>query len=295
MIRFSAFVAVILLSVYSSFAGLASPAKILAEPVSEVSRTEVRTDVSYTATSSLDSGDEGSADAWSYGFRALHRVPLSGGWYLALGMAAERTDFGRHAAPLPSHLQSASAVIALQYFRAGRLGAFLEMRPGQYFQDDFSGDAFDIPTVAAFAWPITDRFFGIIGFSAGLMREYPVLPAIGFRWNATDRITVDALLPSPSVRYKLGDAWEIWVGGEWAGGTYRTASSKAFPPELRGALLSYQEARAGAGIAWTPCEGCTIEASAGYAFWREFDYHRAGREFEMEGAPYGKLSMRWEF
>ena len=58
---------------------------------------------------------------------------------------------------LPDHLQAASAHLAVEYVVKDFPGISIELDPGVYFQDDVSGDAFDIPGKAYRDIPLKER------------------------------------------------------------------------------------------------------------------------------------------
>ncbi len=63
-------------------------------------------------------------------------------------------------------------------------------------------------------------------------------------------------------------------------------------------MVTYSEYRAGGGIAFQPCpqwDGLTVDIAGGWAFERNFDFHRADKEYSAEGAPYVKLEIRGQF
>jgi len=80
-------------------------------------------------------GDQDSIqNSISYG----HRIHLNGHLYLQLGIAYNRFDFSTTNAPVPTHLHSIAAVIGVDYMHNDDVGAFIQIRPGIYTEDNFN-------------------------------------------------------------------------------------------------------------------------------------------------------------
>jgi hypothetical protein len=266
-------------------------------PAPPQSFTDVTLSASHVGESNFEQGNGryGSQSATGTQFTAKYHVPLTGNWFLVLGASYGRFDFSLGNAPVPSHLQEAEGIIAIEYRKNDTVGFLFETRPGVYFANDITSSAFDSPTVLAAAWEITDTFALMGGVSYARLRNYPVLPIIGARWIINDRWTLRAILPNPRLIYKASDNLQFWVGGELTGGAYRTDRRDIHPSSLNGATVTYYETRVGAGMIWNPCSGGSVELGAGYALSRTFDYHRADEEYDLEPAPYigAKVTLKF--
>jgi hypothetical protein len=278
--------------------------------VVEPSRTEVpltlfRLRSSYVFESDFDNSDNTSGDALSNTFEFGQRIPLDlswprnsdGGWYLRLGADYTRFDFDNSGdAPLPSTLQSIAGVIALEYIQSGEVGILFETAPGVYFENDVNSGSFDSPTKLAAAFPLTSDLYVIAGVTYSGLRSYPFLPAVGVFWRISDRWTLRAIVPEPRLIFRPSDRLALWVGGEVAGGSFRTDDDHERDPKLRKAVLTYSEYRVGAGFTYGDVDRVALDVGAGYAFERKFDYHRADEDFETEeGAPFVKVTLRAAF
>jgi hypothetical protein len=268
------------------------------------SRLLFRATSSYVFESDFERGDNASGDALQSEFDFGYRIPVElgwpnaecGQWYLRLGARYTRFDFGHEGGlPLPSTLQSAAAVVALEYLQRGEIGVLFETRPGVYFEHDINTGAFDSPTILALAIPITDNFYGIVGASGSLLRSYPVIPLVGFFWRVSPEWTVKAYLPEPRIIYSPTENLSFWVGGELTGGSFRVDDDQGRQANLRNAVVTYSEYRASAGVTWS-AKNYSVEVGGGYAFQRKFDYHRAEEGFATdEGAPFVKVELRAAF
>lgn len=265
----------------------------------------IRKTADYVFESDFEEG-EGRQDAAHFAFEIGQRIPVSigwpvidcGQWYFRLGGVYDRFVFGTEdEARVPGSLQSLAGVVALEYVVQGQVGILIESRPGVYFEHDISTSAFDAPTVIGAAIPVfgNDRFFLIAGVSFSLLRSYPVIPLLGVLWNVNEKWVVRGYLPEPRLIYKPSKDLQLWVGGELTGGAYKTDHSNVKPEEIRGAVVTYTDVRVGAGVTWQPFAWSVIDLGAGYSIDRNFDYHRTDREYDTEGAPYVKVSVKTMF
>lgn len=261
---------------------------------------------SYVFESDFERGRDASGDAWNGRFGASRRFAFDGPnwsglecaqWYLRFGLEYSRFEFDNAGSlPLPDHLQSLSARIGVEYLVQGIPAFLIEAFPGFYFEDDMRSDRFDVPVRVAAGFRITDALFGAVGVSYTSFRSVPFIPLVGAYWRINEQWALSLLAPSPRLVYTPSSAWEFWVGGELAGGSFRVDSGdKGRQEKLRGAVLSYSEYRVGAGVAWKN-DVWTVEFGGGYALQRKFDFHRAEEGYKTdEGAPYVAVEVRARF
>ncbi len=284
-----------------------SAKKVLSEPCPPNTLDWVTLRSDYTFESDFERGHDASGSAWSKAFEINHRIPLQlfggwpnqdcGQWYLRLGADYNRWDFDNNGGlPIPNTLQSFAGIVALEYVVNEATGILLEARPGFYFEHHADTDDFNVPVNFAAAYPLTDNFFVVAGVSYNNFRTYQFLPLIGFSWKVSDRVLVRAVLPEPRITYQATDKLAFWVGGELAGGSFRTDGNEfEQKPNLKRAVVTYSEYRAAVGVAYKTGP-CTIDVGAGYAFQRKFHFHRAEEGFETdEGAPFVKVELRTAF
>src|SRR6266403_6293811 len=139
----------LLAGVMSAFGGPATfepqPSLI---PADENSHDLFYYETTYTFDSDFKESKLGHGDSLYNDFSYDHRFLITGKWYFRAGVEYERYDFGGSDNGLPDHLQAASAHLALEYVSHDFPGISLELDPGVYFQDNVTGDAFDIPITA---------------------------------------------------------------------------------------------------------------------------------------------------
>ena len=279
-------------------------AKAVEEPSRRDTQLIARFTTSYVFESDFERGDDASGDVWSKDFELGYRIPIEigwprngdGSWYLRLGGRYVHHDFNNDGGlPLPDSLQSVAGVIGLEYLIEGRRAILFDVQPGVYFEHDINDGAFDAPVRLAVPIPINDSFAFIVGAAYSRLRSYPLLPLVGFNWKINDRWTVAAIPPDPRIIYSASKNLHVWFGGELTGGSYRTDRREVNRRELSGAVVTYSDWRVGAGVTWES-EHVTLEVGGGYAFQREFDFHRAEQSYKTdEGAPFARIEIQAAF
>jgi len=77
-------------------------------------------------------------------------------------------------------LQAAYGHLAIEYVSHDFPGISLELDPGVYFQDNVTGDAFDIPIKAYTTIPLKkDKIFAVVGLGWSLYQD----PIVAPRWR----------------------------------------------------------------------------------------------------------------
>lgn len=237
----------------------------------------------------------GEQDAFNFNFDYAHRFHLSGNLYLHAGVAYQRFDFG-NVTRLPDHLQSAAGVFGIDYMHGEDVGAFIEVRPGFYTENDFDGNSFDVPITAARIWVLQpDKLYLLTGANAAFLRgRFPILPFAGLIWKPNSQWRVFAVLPEPRVIYSPTKKVDLWAGGQLVGGSFRTDGNGTRTP-LDGAQVDYSEYRIGAGLDYNITPNLAVDLGGGYAIERQFDFHRASRKFDSDGAPYLRAALSAKF
>ncbi|MBA2622190.1 MAG: hypothetical protein H0U88_01035 [Chthoniobacterales bacterium] len=258
-------------------------------------------DASYVFESKLSFDDDdnfGDQDALQTSIEYSHRFRLSGSLYLRAGLAYNRFDFGQSSAPVPDQLHSLAAIVGIDYMVGNDVGAFLQLRPGFYAEDDFDGDSFDVPITLARIWVLQPkRLYLLTGVNVAFLRgQLPVLPILGLIWYPSDNWKVFAVVPEPRIVYSPNKNIGLWLGGQLTGGSFRTDHSDTiFPRKLSGAQVDYSEYRAGLGVDFRCGDAVTLTAAGGYAIQRRFNFERAGDDYDTDPAPYARLSLKAEF
>jgi hypothetical protein len=253
----------------------------------------------YVFESDLNHGGKvGEQDAFQSSIEYGHRFLLGGNWYLHAGFSYDRFDFKNTAAPVPVHLQSGAGVIGIDYMKGTDVGAFIEFRPGIYTEERVGLASFDCPiTVARFFVLQQDKLYFLVGANGSFLRAtFPVIPLVGLVWIPTDTIRVLAVPPEPRVIYSPHKNFSIWLGGEFAGGSFRTDREDTIvPASLSGAVVDYIDYRAGLGLIYSPNDSVDIDIGGGYSIERSFNYKRADLYYRTDPAPYVRVEVKVKF
>jgi hypothetical protein len=272
---------------------------IVEEKTGAVSRDLIEFESSYVFGSDLHRGGSFGdqyeiQNSFSYG----HRFFLSGHLYLHLGISYDRFDFGATNAPVPEHLQSVAGTIGIDYMHNSDVGAFIQVKPGFYTQDDFNSSSFDAPITLGRIFVLQpDKLYVFVGANASFLRgRYPVIPLAGLIWLPNEQWKIMGILPEPRIIYSPCDKFDLWVGGQLTGGSFRTNRDDTIVPhKLSGAEVDYSDYRVGGGFIYSPCDAITIDLGGGYSLQRRFDFHRADMTYKTDPAPYLRLEFKAKF
>jgi hypothetical protein len=264
-----------------------------------VSRDLFEFESSYVFGSDLHRGGSfGDQDALSNSFSYGHRFLVNGHIYLHLGVSYDRFDFGTTGAPVPDHLQGVAGTIALEYMHGNDIGAFIQVKPGFYTENDFNSASFDAPiTVGRIFVLQEDKLYVFAGANASFLRgQYPVIPLAGIIWLPNERLRFLALLPEPRIIYSPCNKLDFWVGGQLTGGSFRTDHDDTIVPhKLSNAQVDYSDYRVGGGLIYSPNDSIMVDFGGGYSLQRKFDFNRADMTFKTDGAPYLRLEVKANF
>jgi hypothetical protein len=264
-----------------------------------VSRDLFEFESSYVFASDLHRGGSfGDQDAISNSFSYGHRFLVNGHIYLHLGVSYDRFDFGSTGAPVPGHLQAVAGTIALEYMHGNDIGAFIQVKPGFYTENDFDSASFDAPiTVGRIFVLQEDKLYVFVGANAAFLRgQYPVIPLGGIIWMPSEKLRFLALLPEPRIIYSPCNKWDFWVGGQLTGGSFRTDRDDTIVPhKLSNAQVDYSDYRVGGGLIYSPNDAIMVDFGAGYSLQRKFDFNRADMTFKTDPAPYLRLEVKAKF
>jgi hypothetical protein len=253
----------------------------------------------YVFESDLNHGGSfGKQDALQTEFDYAHRIHLTDHLYLRLGVSYDRFDFGHTDAPVPVHLQSLAGVIGVDYMHDDDVGAFLYVKPGIYTEEHIGISSFDAPITLGRIFVLQeDKLYVLVGVQAAFLRGgYPVFPFAGLIWMPCDKMRLMFVPPEPRFIYSPTKNLDLWLGGEIAGGSFRTdRDSSIRPTKLNGTQVDYEDYRAGVGLTYNPADNITVDFGGGYSIERGFKFHRAGENFRSDPAPYLKLEFKAKF
>ncbi len=178
------------------------------------------------------------------------------------------------------------------------VGAFFQVRPGFYFQNDIGISSFDAPITLGRIFVVQeDKFYIFAGAYASFLRSgFPVLPLAGVVYIPSDNWRIMAVLPEPKIIYSATKQLDLWAGGELVGGSFRTdRNSDIRPGKLNGTQVDFADYRAGMGLTYSVSDHVSFDAAAGLSFQRQFDFGRAGETYRTDPSPYVRLQMSASF
>jgi hypothetical protein len=264
---------------------------------------ELEAEYSYVGPAKTETGRNSTGNVTEQ--NGLIRLLLTPQWgqgpIYRLGVSAQRYSFGLPAnAPIPNTLQSTSLIIGFDFQLGESWIGRVEVEPGLYgdFHDPDTGD-FNAPFIMGVSYIASASLQWVAGVSVDVYRRYPVIPAVGVRWNVGSGWTINAVLPTPRLEYALSKPLTLYAGAEFKDIAYRVADDfgdKHGRSKLNGAIMEYDELRVGAGITWKATSAVSLEVEGGYMPYREFNFHRA--EFGLrtkQGAPYGQVALSAKF
>jgi opacity protein-like surface antigen len=253
----------------------------------------------YVFGSDLNHGGSfGKQDELQTEFEYGHRIRLTGNYYLRLGLAYERFDFGSTSAPVPNHLQAIVGVVGAEYMHGSDVGAFFQLRPGFYFENQIGISSFDVPITLGAIFVVQDKKLYLFGgtYVSFLRGEFPVLPLAGVIWILSDHVRLMGIVPDPRLIYSPNDKLDLWVGGEFVGSSFRTdRNDNIRPGKLSGAQVDFADYRAGVGLTYPFSKNFQLDAGVGYSIQRNFDFARAGETYRTDPSPYVRLQLSASF
>jgi opacity protein-like surface antigen len=263
---------------------------------------EASADYSYVGSSKTKAGvaDLGNISEQAASTKAVVSRHLTEGCILRTGASWERYSFGLpDAMPLPTTLQSVSAVLGADFELSDQWIMRAEIQPGVYSDfDDISFDDVNAPLVVGGSYLVDKNLQWFLGLSVDARRRYPVLPGGGVRWKFANQWTLMFLLPKPRLEYDLSEKVILYMGADLRGGTFKLGKnfgSNHGRQNLNNVAVDFSEVRMGTGVTWEIRPGLKLDLEGGYMVFREFDFHTVDVSFDGRPAPYGQIAISANF
>jgi hypothetical protein len=142
------------------------------------------------------------------------------------GLSYQRYDFGlSKVAPIPDALQAENLVVGADFSLFTSWLVRVEADPG--FYNDARSDRFknfNVPFALGGSYIASEEVQWVVGLGIDFNRQFPVIPAIGVRWQLNDSWVVDAVLPTPRIEYQWSENLTLFLGADVDDGTYRLSS-----------------------------------------------------------------------
>jgi hypothetical protein len=172
------------------------------------------------------------------------------------------------------------------------------VRPGFYTQDDIGISSFDVPISVGRIFVVKeDKLYFLLGAYASFLRGgLPVLPIAGVIWIPSNNVRLMGVLPDPKLIFSPTKKLDLWIGGEFAGGSYRTDHNPNIQPrKLDGTQVNFSDYRAGVGLTYQASHSISLTLAGGCSIQREFDFARAGETYRTDPSPYVRFQMSAAF
>jgi hypothetical protein len=238
------------------------------------------------------------------------------GLLLRFGIDAERNSFSLPAqAPLPNTLQSVNAVIGTDISIGDKTIVRAEIHPGIY--SDFvsvGANDFDCPFQLGGTYLYSKDFQIIFGVQLDLKSNFPLIGLPGFRWQFADKWVISAIPPRPQLQYELNNSTTLYFGADILAGTYHLNNSfgtnHGHGPATNNAqfnnnIVDFTELRIGPGFTWKFTPNLSLDVSAGYMPYRDFDVHKDRIGYDThstsfkndlsQGSPYAEAGIHGSF
>ncbi|MDX2227097.1 MAG: hypothetical protein SFY92_08440, partial [Verrucomicrobiae bacterium] len=249
------------------FAGDGPQLKSAAKPRDIKWSHEADTEIGYTATSDLKQGDAKVGQFASVNSSASYVATgkFEKDFLGRFGVGWNRYSFGiNNALRVPNTLQSVSLTTGFDFSVGDKWLFRFEAQPGIYGDfDEVNSNQFNVPLIFGGTYFVNEKFqlffgvfvdfFGNPYYGLGIKDDFPVFPAVGFRWQITDDLVFMALPPKPRLTYSITDTLSIYGGGQLLGGSFRTSpnfGNNTGDPRLNDSLVDYSEIRGGVGLGW---------------------------------------------
>ena len=256
----------------------------------------------YVFESDLNHGGSfGKQDEVQNRFEYSHRFLVTGHWYLRLGLAYNRFDFGNTLAPVPVHLQSGAGIVAVEYMQGEDIGAFLQVRPGFYTEDHIGLSSFDCPIAAGRFWILEpNKLYVLTGvYTSFLKGGFPVIPLAGVVYKPNDNWRLMGVLPNPRLIYSPTKQLDLYIGGDLSGGSFRTDHHDEYIgphiAKLSGTQVDFYDYRVGGGFSYDLTNNISLNGAGGCSIQRHFAYHRAGENYRTDPSPYVQVALKASF
>jgi len=272
----------------------------------------------YTGESTIKQGDAklGGVGNSNSHFDYVVSPQIKDGVLLRFGVDGERDSFDLpSAAPLPNTLQSFNAIIGADLAIGDKIITRVEIHPGVY--SDFinvNWNSFDVPIQIGGTYLYSKDLQFILGIQIDLKSNYPVIGLPGFRWQFADKWVLSAIPPKPQLQYELSNTLTLYTGLDILDGTYQLNSQFGnnhghgngdLAGQFNNNVVDFTEVRVGAGFTWKFQPNLSLDLSAGYMPYREFDIHPSQIGFDVhdtgfhnsigDGAPYAEAGVSGSF
>jgi len=170
------------------------------------------------------------------------------------------------------------------------------LKPGIYSDfEDFSFDALAMPCSAALVQSFHSGLSGILGVELRPDFETKIMPLVGFAWQPSDFVRLEAALPRSRLSCVFNDAWSGDLGFEWNNVSYHLDEKGEFDRER----LEIEDYRFYAGLTKRISDALQLTGELGHVFKRQVEFRYATedlpRKIDVDSAVYVRLALGGPF
>jgi hypothetical protein len=261
--------------------------------------------VSGSATGSGDTDyagrQQGSVELRTVRFSASYRGVFSEVLSYRVGASFSQATIDASAGvPLPERLQAVHADLSATWAIDRHWSILAMVQPGHYGDTEASGrDAFAVPATLLAQWRGGGAWSFGIGARYNSLSRNPLMPAAYVRWEVAPDWTVSLGAPRTEVAWRYTKATTFFAGSSFEGGAFAVddpaVKAPAGYPSLRETKLDYREIRVGAGVRQQLTPTLRLQAEAGAALGRQFEYFDRSLKIKADSAAYLALSLSASF
>lgn len=218
----------------------------------------------------------------------------------SMGVEVERFGFGlEKTSLLPTAVGSVSLPLGVNWRINDRWTFLGEVSPGLYSDfEDINVSDFNAPIIAGVSYAINESLLLFLQISVDTRRDVPIVGGPGVRWQISRQWVLSLLVPRPRLEFRPNQSWMFYGGAELVGGAYQlstTHGSDKGDADFDDVNMTYREIRAGLGAIWDIGHGFRVEAAGGWVFDRRFVVDERNRQWNGEGAVYGRLQLGYRY
>ena len=201
-------------------------------------------------------------------------------------------------APIPNSLQAENLEIGADIQVSPAILARIEALPGIYSNArGITSRNFNVPFEVAASYFVSSDLIFLAGIYVDVNAATPVFPVIGVHWKISDKWIIEGIPPRPQLQYILSDKVTLFAGADLREETFvvdnQFGTSKGLP-QLNGAILEYNEIRAGAGLTWKVYKSVSLDIEGGCTPYRRFYYPHVADGFKVKAeelVPYLRVGL----
>jgi len=208
-----------------------------------------------------------AASEYNYKIKAFDKLPIE----FALGtkyIGISNTT----AVQLPARLTTFSLGVqtTLPFFNFDKTYFTVALAPSFYTDNwNFRSESFHLDQRYFMIYQPNDQLTLILGASYSPGFKPAVMPVAGAIYKYNDKLIFNIVPPTPEVDYILNKKWTAFIQGGYVGDEYKVTQYNQ-----KNLVLNYSEARAGAGVKYSPNKNIEACLSAGSVFNRSIEYRQ---------------------